>query len=156
MVGGEDDRLSGTGSRHGGPDAGRRTRGCSLTPLAVTAHADALGIQPGLAARLLAEAGLYLWHRVGHRQARTLFEHALAICEAARATTSPDTAHSLRHLATILRAQGDLNGARTLHKRALAIRETRLDPNHPGMVRSQEALAAVVAALDNQQPFNGL
>jgi Tetratricopeptide repeat len=50
-----------------------------------------------------------------------------------------------------VRAQGDLDAARTLHERALAIREARLGPDHPDTVRSRGLLAAVVTALENRQ-----
>jgi hypothetical protein len=40
----------------------------------------------------------------------------------------PDTSTSLNNLAIVLRDQGDLEGARALHERALAIREARLGP----------------------------
>ena len=49
-----------------------------------------------------------------------------------------------------LYAQGDLDQARTLHERALAIREARLGADHPDTVRSRQDVAAVVAELDDQ------
>jgi hypothetical protein len=63
----------------------------------------------------------------------------------------PDTAQSLNNLAAVLRAQGNLDAARTKYERALAIREARLGPGHPSAVRSRERLGAVVAALENRQ-----
>ncbi len=45
--------------------------------------------------------------------------------------TTPEAAWSLNNLAEVLLDQGDLQGARTLHQRALAIREIRLGPEHP-------------------------
>jgi Flp pilus assembly protein TadD len=54
----------------------------------------------------------------------------------------------LSNLAGVLAAQGDLDGARPLFERALAIREARLGPDHPDTVRSREKLALVVAALE--------
>jgi Tetratricopeptide repeat len=63
----------------------------------------------------------------------------------------PTTAHSLNSLALVLRNQGDLDRARTLLERALAIRATRLGVDHPATVRSRKELAAVAAALDKQQ-----
>jgi Tetratricopeptide repeat len=50
----------------------------------------------------------------------------------------------------VLRDQGDLDGARTLHERALAIYEARLGADHPDTARSRERLAAVVAELENR------
>ncbi|HEY2958094.1 MAG TPA: tetratricopeptide repeat protein [Actinomycetota bacterium] len=66
-------------------------------------------------------------------------------------TEHPTTATNLGNLAGVVRAQGDLDAARTLHERALAIREARLGPDHPDTVRSRGLLAAVVTALENRQ-----
>ncbi len=63
----------------------------------------------------------------------------------------PRTAQSLNNLATVLRDQGDLDGARTLHQRALSIEETRLGPDHPDTVRSRGWLAAVVTEPENRK-----
>jgi Tfp pilus assembly protein PilF len=117
--------------------------------LAVTGHAEALAIDPEITAWLLNGVGLYLWQRADHRQARRLFERALAIREARLGPDHPNTANSLNNLATVLAAQGDLDAARTLYERALAIREARLGPDHPNTVRSRQELAAVVTALDD-------
>ena len=54
------------------------------------------------------------------------------------------------NLAAVLRDQGDLDAARTLHERALHIRETRLGAEHPDTQRSRRDLAAVVSALENR------
>ena len=50
----------------------------------------------------------------------------------------------------VLYAQGDLDGARPLYERALAIREARLGPDHPNTMRSQQALVAVLTELDDR------
>jgi hypothetical protein len=63
----------------------------------------------------------------------------------------PDTATSLNNLAIVLRDQEDLEGARALQERALAIREARLGPDHPSTVRSQQAPAGVVSRVRNQR-----
>ena len=63
----------------------------------------------------------------------------------------PTTAWTLSNLAGVLRGQGDLDSARSLHERALAIFEARLGRDHPNTVRSRERLAAVVATLENGQ-----
>jgi hypothetical protein len=82
---------------------------------------------------------------------RTLHERALAIFEARLGADHPDTATSLTNLATVLYAQGNLDGARVLYERALAIYEARLGPDHPDTARSRERLAAVVTALENRE-----
>jgi Tetratricopeptide repeat len=43
-----------------------------------------------------------------------------------------------------LHAQGDLDGARPLHQRALAIREASLGPDHPHTAISLHSLAVVL------------
>jgi hypothetical protein len=68
----------------------------------------------------------------------------------AASATSPSSWPTQGDLATILADQGDLDRARTLHERALAVREARLGADHPDAVRSRQRLAAVVAALDEQ------
>jgi hypothetical protein len=70
---------------------------------------------------------------------------------AVRGPDHPDTARSLNNLASVLRAQGDLDGPAALHERALAIFEPRLGPDHPDTARSRENLAVVAAALENRQ-----
>jgi hypothetical protein len=62
----------------------------------------------------------------------------------------PQTTTSLNNLALVLRDQGDLAGARTLHERALAIRETHLGPDHPATEESRRELVAVVTALEHR------
>jgi tetratricopeptide (TPR) repeat protein len=66
-------------------------------------------------------------------------------------TDHPDTAASLNDLARALQAQGDLDRARTLHQRALAIREKRLGPDHPDTATSRQDLGRFMAALENRQ-----
>jgi tetratricopeptide (TPR) repeat protein len=49
---------------------------------------------------------------------------------------APDTALSLNNLGGLLRAMGDLAGARPYYERALAIREKSLGPDHPDTATS--------------------
>jgi hypothetical protein len=60
-----------------------------------------------------------------------------------------DTGRTIAILANILRDSGDLDGARPLYERALAINETQLGPNHPDTARSRQGLAAVVTELED-------
>jgi tetratricopeptide (TPR) repeat protein len=83
--------------------------------------------------------------------ARTLHERALAIRETQLGADHPHTAISLHSLAVVLQAQGDLERARQLYERALAIRDARLGADHPDAVRNRQDLAALAAALDEQQ-----
>src|SRR5208337_2845023 len=72
---------------------------------------------------------------------------ALAIYEKALGPEHPWTATSLDNLALLLRAQGDLAGARPLHERALAIFEKALGPGHPSTKNSARGLALTLDAL---------
>jgi hypothetical protein len=54
-------------------------------------------------------------------------------------------------LALVLHDQGDLQGARTLHERALRIYEAYLGPDHPATVRSHERLTAALTRLENPE-----
>ncbi len=55
----------------------------------------------------------------------------------------PDTALSLNNLGALLRAQGDLAGAKPYYERALAIREAVLGPQHPDTRTSRDRLASL-------------
>ena len=53
---------------------------------------------------------------------------------------------SLNNLAVLLRAQGDLAGARPLYERALAIREKVLGPEHPDTARASTTSPVLLQA----------
>ena len=57
----------------------------------------------------------------------------------------------LNQAAGYLWHRAELASAVALMERALAIDEARLGPDHPDTARSQEQLAATVAALENRQ-----
>jgi tetratricopeptide (TPR) repeat protein len=131
---------------HADPDAWPAYAWLLPHALAVTGHTEALGVDSERAAWLLTKAGLYLWQRADHQQARGLHERALAIYEARLGADHPTTAQSLNNLAYVLQAQGDLPAARTLYERALAIDEIRLGPDHPDTATSLSNLAYVLHA----------
>jgi tetratricopeptide (TPR) repeat protein len=112
--------------------------------LAVTDHAQALGVDPIATAGLLHQAGRYLWSRAEYTQAKALHQRALSIREAEFGPDHPDTAHSLDNLAAVLVDQGDLDDARALFERAFSIRETRLGADHPDTAHSLTNLASVL------------
>jgi hypothetical protein len=70
--------------------------------LAVTGHTDELGIDREETAELLNGAGLYLWQRADHEQARPLYERALAIREARLGPDHPDTVRSRQNLMAVV------------------------------------------------------
>jgi tetratricopeptide (TPR) repeat protein len=53
------------------------------------------------------------------------------VCERVLGPAHPDTANSINNLGYLLRAQGDLAGARPYYERALAVCERVLGPAHP-------------------------
>jgi len=71
---------------------------------------------------------------------RSHMERALGIFEAACGAAHPETATSLDHLAIILHHQGDLDGARSLHGRALTIRKAALGPITPTLREARSSL----------------
>src|SRR5512135_1392410 len=83
------------------------------------------------AARLLNQAGYYLYVRARYAEAEPLYRRALAIWEVAPGRDHPDTAQGLNNLAVLLRIQGHLHGeAEPLLRRALVIRHKALGRDH--------------------------
>ena len=123
------------------PDCGR------LLPHALATTAPDRDAEPATTARLLGQAGRYLWGRADYEQAKELLEQALAICETRIGPDHLDTAQSLNNLALVLYDQRDLERARLLHERALHIREAQLPSGHPDIARSLTNLGAVLRPL---------
>jgi Tfp pilus assembly protein PilF len=115
--------------------------------LAATNHASRLAADPEATAGLLTRLGAYLWRRAEPRQARQLFERALAILETRLGPDHPDVARSLNNIGNSLRGNGELPAARTYYERALPILKARLGPNHPDTARVLNNLGAVLGAL---------
>jgi len=82
-------------------------------------------------ARLLQQAGSYLYGRAQYMEAEPLYQRALAIQEQALGPDHPDTADSLIYLAALYTAQRNYAQAEPLYQRALAIQEQALGPRHP-------------------------
>ena len=115
--------------------------------LAATNHASRLAADPEATAGLLTRLGAYLWRRAEPRQARQLFERALAILETRLGPDHPDVARSLNNIGNSLRGNGELPAARTYYERALPILKARLGPDHPDTARVLNNLGAVLGAL---------
>jgi tetratricopeptide (TPR) repeat protein len=113
--------------------------------LAVTGHAETLEVDLKRVAWLLSDAGLYLWQRADHPQARALFERVLAVSEARLGADHPWTATSLSNLASVLAEQGDLDRARAEYERALSIHEAHQGADHPTTANTLSNLASVLA-----------
>ena len=64
-------------------------------------------------------------------------------------------ATSLNNLGAVLRAQGDLEGARGYYERALAIREKALGADHPDVATSLNNLGALAYAQGDLEGARG-
>jgi tetratricopeptide (TPR) repeat protein len=75
--------------------------------------------------------GMLHWNEDDIAQARSYFEGALAVREAALGDNHPDVAISLAHLGALARSQHDSDLARHYFQRAQAICELQLGHDHP-------------------------
>jgi tetratricopeptide (TPR) repeat protein len=119
--------------------------------LAAADHAGRLHADPETTARLLNQAGGYLWGRAELQAARDTFERALAMERARLGPDHPDVAKNLSNLGIVLRGLGELAAARKAHQRALTIFEARLGPDHPDVASSRSNLGAVLRDLGEFQ-----
>ncbi len=115
--------------------------------LAVTEHAEELDAAAATAGRLLNQAGLYVQQRAQFAEAQDTLQRALAISERVYGPDHPTVATGLNNLAGVLRAQGDLAGAKERYERALGIRRERGDEE--GALRLLPALATIELDLGN-------
>lgn len=99
------------------------------------------GFELAEAARLLKEAGFYLFQRSRYAEAGPLCEQAVAIWERALGPEHPDVAWSLLSLAGLYRVQSRYPEAEVLFRRTLAIWEKARGPEHPDVAHSLGGLA---------------
>ncbi|MDQ3007069.1 MAG: tetratricopeptide repeat protein [Chloroflexota bacterium] len=85
------------------------------------------------AANLLGNLGYYLQKIADYSGARTAFERALKIHEAAFGPDHPNVAIRVNNLGLVLKDLGDLSGARTAYERALKIFKQFLPADHPSI-----------------------
>lgn len=102
------------------------------------------------AARLVNQAGCYLYERGEYGEAEPLFKYALAIRERVLGSQHPDTAQSLNNLAELYRIQRRYNEAEPLYRQALTIDEKELGLEHPDTAIDLNNLALL---LDGQGKF---
>lgn len=95
------------------------------------------------AARLLHQAGAFLYIHGFHPQSQSLHQQALAVGEQVFGSEHPAVAESLNALAVLARNQGDYEQAERFHRQALAIREKTLGPEHPATARSLNDLGVL-------------
>ena len=79
---------------------------------------------------------------------------ALAAAPLFKVMTLPDTAASLNNLAGLLESRGRLDEAEPLYRRALAILESVLGPEHPNTVTVRGNLEALLRPID-RPPLSG-
>jgi hypothetical protein len=109
------------------------------------------GFEFSEAARLLNQAGFYLWERGRYTDVEPLFQRALAIRETALGPEHPNLASSLNNLAELYRNQGEYAKAEPLYERALAIWEKALGPEHPNVTTCLENYALCLRAMDRPE-----
>jgi tetratricopeptide (TPR) repeat protein len=95
------------------------------------------------AARLLNQAGYYLYERGRYREAEPLLQLTLSIYEQQLGVSHPLTAASLNYLAELYRAQGKYAEAKPLLQRALSIYEQESGASDPALASSLNNLAAL-------------
>ena len=122
-----------------------RARRLDALALALTAGDSIPSGAESRAADLLLFVGQYRQHALAaYAESRSFFERALAINEKVPGPEHPETATSLANLALLLKAQGDLAGARPLAERALTIKEKVRGPEHPETAANLANLAALL------------
>ena len=99
--------------------------------LAVTGHAERLGVAGDPAGWLLDRASTYLRERGQYRQVKPLSERAVAMAESVFGSDDPEAAWRRDEVGRVLQERGDLAGARTEYERAVQISEAALGPDHP-------------------------
>ncbi len=95
------------------------------------------------AARLLYQAGAFLYVHGLYPQSQSFHQQALAIREQVFGSDHSAVAESLNALAILSRLQGEYEQAEGFHRQALAIREKTLGPEHPATAESLNNLGVL-------------
>jgi tetratricopeptide (TPR) repeat protein len=98
------------------------------------------------AARLLNQAGYYLYDRARYTEAERLYRSSLSITELLHGADAPEVAIRLSNLAGLLQATNRLEEAEPLKRQALEIDERAYDSDHPNVARDLNNLAALLKA----------
>jgi tetratricopeptide (TPR) repeat protein len=112
--------------------------------LAVTEHAERLGLIAEPTGRLLNRVGMYLWSRTQLRDARNVLERALAVAEKVYGPQHSAVATELNSIGLILLSSGDLDEALRYGRRALAMDEEVYGPVHPNVARDLNNLGLIL------------
>ena len=95
------------------------------------------------AARLLYEAGVYLFERSRYTDAEPFYKRAVTIREKAHGAKHPDLAWTLQALAGLYRVQGRYEEAEELYGKAVAIQKQARGPEHPDVASGLNDLAGL-------------
>lgn len=101
--------------------------------LEASVHAEALGMDPEAAGRLLDLVGLFLLVLPEFPDVKAAYERAFRNYEAAYGPDHPKVVTRLSNLGYILQGLGDLAGAKARYERALKIEEAAYGPDHPNV-----------------------
>ena len=112
----------------------------------VSRRAEAYRVAPDATARLLNEAGAYLWASGRRAKAREMFERALRIDEARLGPNHRHVAIRANNLGRVLQDLGRLDEARQYLQRAMEIDRALLAPGHPRLATRLSNLASVLRA----------
>ena len=115
--------------------------------LAVTGHAERLGVEPDRTAELLTAVGSYLAERFRLHDAASAFRRALAIDESEHGSQHPTVALDLGYLAAVAQSAGELREARRHLERAVAITSAACGPDHEAVAEARNSLGRTLQNL---------
>jgi tetratricopeptide (TPR) repeat protein len=98
------------------------------------------------AARLVGEAGAYLYDRARYAEAEQLYKQSLARTEKILGPEHSETSTCLNNLALLCYDQGKYHLAEPLYQRALLIDQKTLEPEHPSHISKLNNLALLYDA----------
>ncbi len=112
--------------------------------LATSAHAEILGVAPGLTSNILNQSGSYLREISDLYRAKELHEKALKLAEDSYGESDPCVAICLENLGRVLRDLGDLKAAKEHYEKALKIDKDFYDSKHPHIAICEDGLGRVL------------
>lgn len=99
--------------------------------LAVAGHAEAIGVAPDAAAKLLNQVGQFLYLRGEYFRAKDVLARSMALCDVAYGPNNPRRAAVANNLGRALRRLGDLRAARAQFQAAMAVDGSAYGQDHP-------------------------
>jgi len=119
--------------------------------LTVAEFGEKAKVAEGPTAIIVNQVGLYLKGRSELTAARSAFERALRIDEAAYGPDHPAVAIRVNNLGLVLKDLGDMEGARKHYERALKIDEATYGPDHPTVAIRVNNLGSVLQDLGDME-----